>query len=104
MNSSAPTRRIVASGDSERYHLRFLRAFAQLDCAAETLSFFPFDMKRDYAQKVREADLVFVGGGNTVAMVAVWHDRAADDTRPVASVQRVDGAAALSDWPAQALG
>lgn len=64
----------TASGDRELYQLRFLRAFSQLDCRAETLAFFPFDMKRDYAQAVREADLVFVGGGNTVAMLAVWRE------------------------------
>jgi peptidase E len=31
-------------------------------------------MKRDYAQAVREADLVYVGGGNTVAMLVVWRE------------------------------
>jgi len=31
-------------------------------------------MKRDYAQAVREADVVFVGGGNTPAMLAVWRE------------------------------
>lgn len=64
----------TASGDRELYQLRFLRAFSQLDCRPDTLAFFPFDMKRDYAQAVREADLVFVGGGNTVAMLAVWRE------------------------------
>lgn len=64
----------TASGDSERYQLRFLRAFSQLDCQPDCLAFFPFDMKRDYAAAVREADLVFVGGGNTVAMVAAWRE------------------------------
>jgi hypothetical protein len=29
-------------------------------------------MRRDYAAEVRAADLVYVGGGNTVAMLAVW--------------------------------
>ncbi|HSI58946.1 MAG TPA: peptidase E [Ideonella sp.] len=64
----------TASGDRELYQLRFLRAFSQLDCTPSVLAFFPFDMKRDYAQAVREADLVFVGGGNTVAMLAVWRE------------------------------
>ena len=73
-----PTPRVLflatASGDRELYQLRFLRAFSQLDCRPDTLAFFPFDMKRDYAEAVREADLVFVGGGNTVAMLAVWRE------------------------------
>jgi len=64
----------TASGDRELYQLRFLRAFSQLDCTPETLAFFPFDMKRDYARAVLDADLVFVGGGNTVAMLAVWRE------------------------------
>lgn len=64
----------TASGDRELYHLRFLRAFARLGCQADTLSFFPYDMKRDYAQAVRGADMVFVGGGNTPAMLAVWRE------------------------------
>lgn len=62
----------TASGDRELYQLRFLRAFARLDCVADTLAFFPYDMRRDYAAAVAEADLVFVGGGNTPAMLAVW--------------------------------
>jgi peptidase E len=38
------------------------------------LPFFPYEMKRDYAQAVRDADLVYVGGGNTVAMLAIWRE------------------------------
>jgi dipeptidase E len=64
----------TASGDSERARLRFMQLFTELDCRADTLAFFPYEMKRDYAQAVREADLVYVGGGNTVAMVAVWRE------------------------------
>ena len=64
----------TASGDSERARLRFMQLFTQLDCRPDTLAFFPYDMKRDYTQAVRDADLVYVGGGNTVAMVAVWRE------------------------------
>ena len=64
----------TASGDRELYQLRFLRAFSRLDCTTDVLPFFPYDMKRDYAQSVRDADVVFVGGGNTVAMLAVWRE------------------------------
>ena len=64
----------TACGDSERARLRFMQLFTQLDCRPDTLAFFPYDMKRDYAQAVRDADLVYVGGGNTVAMVAVWRE------------------------------
>src|SRR5688572_23650573 len=63
-----------ASGGRGLYQLRFLRAFSRLEGEPDCLAFFPFDMKRDYATEVKEADLVFVGGGNTVAMVAVWRE------------------------------
>jgi dipeptidase E len=64
----------TAGGDPERAQLRFMKLFLQLGCEPSTLPFFPYDMKRDYAQAVREADLVYVGGGNTVAMIAVWRE------------------------------
>ena len=64
----------TASGDGERAQLRFMRLFTALGCHPDTLAFFPYEMKRDYAQAVREADLVYVGGGNTVAMLAIWRE------------------------------
>lgn len=64
----------TANGDSERAQLRFMRLFTGLGCRPDTLAFFPYDMKRDYTQAVRDADLVYVGGGNTVGMVAVWRE------------------------------
>lgn len=70
----------TANGDSERAQLRFMRMFTQLGCRPDTLAFFPYDMKRDYTQAVRDADLVYVGGGNTVAMVAVWREFGFDAT------------------------
>lgn len=80
----------TAAGDGERAQLRFLQAFLKLGCDASTLPFFPYDMKRDYAAEVRAADLVYVGGGNTVAMIAVWRefgfDRALADARDAGTV------------------
>jgi peptidase E len=64
----------TAAGDSERAQLRFYRLFTDIGCRPSTLAFFPFDMKRDYAAAVLEADLIYVGGGNTVAMLAVWRE------------------------------
>ncbi len=64
----------TAMGDSERHRLRFLELFLGLGCDATTLPFFPYQMHRDYAATVAEADLVYVGGGNTVAMLAVWRE------------------------------
>ena len=64
----------TASGDSERAQLKFMKAFSALGCAANTLPFFPYEMKRDYAAEVLAADLIYVGGGNTPAMLAVWRE------------------------------
>lgn len=64
----------TAGGDGERGQLKFHRTFARLDCRADTLPFFPYDMRRDYDRAVLDADLVYVGGGNTPAMLAVWRE------------------------------
>jgi dipeptidase E len=64
----------TASGDSDRAQLNFLKTFTALGCEASTLTFFPFEMKRDYARAVLDADLIYVGGGNTVGMLAVWRE------------------------------
>jgi len=64
----------TASGDSPFAQLKFMRLFSRLGARPDTLAFFPYDMRRDYAAAVRDADVVYVGGGNTVAMVAVWRE------------------------------
>jgi dipeptidase E len=64
----------TASGDSERAQLKFMKAFTALGCVANTLPFFPYEMKRDYVAEVMAADLIYVGGGNTPAMLAVWRE------------------------------
>jgi dipeptidase E len=64
----------TAGGDSERSQLKFIKAFSRLGCRADSLAFFPYDMRRDYADAVAQADLIYVGGGNTVAMLAVWRE------------------------------
>ena len=64
----------TAMGDSERSQLRAWKLFEPLGCEVRTLPFFPYEMKRDYAAEARDADLIYVGGGNTVAMLAVWRE------------------------------
>ena len=64
----------TAHGDAERAQLNAHRMFSSLGCDLRTLPFFEYDMKRDYPAEARAADLVFVGGGNTPAMVAVWRE------------------------------
>jgi len=64
----------TALGDSERGQLAFLKTFTALGCEASALTFFPYEMRRGYRDAVVDADLVYVGGGNTVAMIVVWRE------------------------------
>ena len=64
----------TAGGDGVVGQAKFFRAFTRLDCRPSSLLFFPYDMKCDYRRAVLDADLVYVGGGNTPAMLAVWRE------------------------------
>ena len=64
----------TALGDGIVHQLKAYKTFSRLGCDIQSLPFFPYEMKRDYAAEVRAADLVYVGGGNTVAMIAVWRE------------------------------
>jgi dipeptidase E len=64
----------TAGGDGERGQVKFFRQFSALGARCDVLPFFPYEMKRDYARAVREADVIYVGGGNTPAMLAVWRE------------------------------
>ena len=64
----------LAHGDAESRQLKAYKMFEPLGCELRLLTFFPFDMKRDYVAEAMDADLVYVGGGNTPAMLAVWRE------------------------------
>lgn len=64
----------LAHGDRELGQVKAFKVFSRLGCDVSTLPFFPYEMKRDYAAEARAADLIYVGGGNTPAMVAVWRE------------------------------
>jgi dipeptidase E len=68
----------TAGGDGVVGQLKAYKTFSRLGCDIQSLPFFPYEMKRDYAAEARAADLVYVGGGNTVAMIAVWREFAFD--------------------------
>ncbi|MBX5475742.1 MAG: peptidase E [Clostridia bacterium] len=63
----------TASGDAEGYIQRFYAAFRQLDCEPSHLSLFkpPTD---DLESFVLEKDVVYVGGGNTKNLLALWRE------------------------------
>jgi dipeptidase E len=64
----------TANGDGERGQLKFFRLFSDLAARCSVLPFYMYEMKRDYVRAAREADLIYVGGGNTPAMLAVWRE------------------------------
>jgi dipeptidase E len=62
----------TASGDENAYSVRFYAAMAELDCRPARLPF--FGRTPDLRKLVLEQDVVYVGGGNTKSMLAVWRD------------------------------
>lgn len=60
----------TASGDAERYRLKFYARFSQLNCTPSHLTF--FRRTPNIADWVKAQDIIFVGGGNTKSMLAIW--------------------------------
>ena len=62
----------TASGDSSLYKLGFYRAFSKLDCITSHIDF--FSRTENLEKKVLTQDIIYVGGGNTKSMLAVWNE------------------------------
>ena len=62
----------TASGDSSLYKLNFYRAFSKLDCITSHIDF--FSRTENLEKKVLTQDIIYVGGGNTKSMLAVWKE------------------------------
>jgi len=62
----------TASGDSSLYKLNFYRAFSKLDCITSHIDF--FSRTENLVEKVLTQDIIYVGGGNTKSMLAVWKE------------------------------
>lgn len=62
----------TASAESESYIQRFLDVYAKLPCKPSVLSL--FRPPGDLAQFVLGQDVIFVGGGNTKSMLALWRE------------------------------
>ena len=62
----------TASGDSSLYKLNFYRAFSKLDCITSHIDF--FSRTENLEEKVLTQDIIYVGGGNTKSMLAVWKE------------------------------
>jgi len=63
----------TAHGDADAGRLRFYAGFGQFNCKPTHLPLFA-RTPRDLASFVLEQDAIFVGGGNTRSMLAVWRD------------------------------
>jgi dipeptidase E len=61
----------TASGDNENYIVRFYRRFNGGDCVPSHLGLFNRDIK-DLTEFALAQDVIYVGGGNTANMLAVW--------------------------------
>ena len=62
----------TATGDSEQYIKNFYSVFSKLKCNTSHISFFKRTI--DLQEHIAKQDAVFVGGGNTKSMLAVWRD------------------------------
>ncbi|MCZ6491961.1 MAG: peptidase E [Acidobacteria bacterium] len=62
----------TASGDAATYVDRFYSAFTQLDCQPTHLAL--FDRTPDLRPFLLTQDVIYVGGGNTKSMLAVWRE------------------------------
>jgi peptidase E len=62
----------TAAGDSSRYIAGFYTAFTHLDCQPIHLPLFA--RTPDLMPLIPEQDVIYVGGGNTKSMLAVWRE------------------------------
>lgn len=63
----------TASGDSENYVERFYASFASMDCVPSHLSLFR-PPSSDLEGYVLDHDVIYVGGGNTKNLLALWRE------------------------------
>jgi peptidase E len=63
----------TAGGDSEAGRLRFYAGFSQFECRPTHLPLFA-RTPRDLESFILEQDAIYVGGGNTRSLLAVWRE------------------------------
>jgi dipeptidase E len=67
----------TASGDAEGYVAGFYRAFTSVDCRPSDLGLFERTIG-DLESFVLAQDVIYVGGGNTASLLAVWRAHGLD--------------------------
>jgi len=63
----------TASGESAEYIVKFYSAFGRLGCRTSHLSLFR-PPTADLESFIMEKDIIYVGGGNTKSMLALWQE------------------------------
>ena len=67
----------TATGDDDSYIVRFYSVFTRFNCIPSHIDFFRRTI--DIYEHIMSQDVVFVGGGNTKSMLAVWRDWGMDN-------------------------
>lgn len=62
----------TATGDNDAYKVNYYDVFTKLECNPTHIDFFKRTI--DLSSHIAEQDIIFVGGGNTKSMLAVWKD------------------------------
>ncbi len=63
----------TASGDSDRYIVRFYTAFLKFSCVPSHLSLFSSPLS-DLRSLIFAQDIIYVGGGSTKNLIALWRE------------------------------
>ena len=67
----------TATGDNEAYKVNYYATFSKLNCNPSHLDF--FKRTPDLKRLISNQDAIFVGGGNTKSMLAVWREWGLDN-------------------------
>ena len=67
----------TATGDDTTYIENFYKTFESLGCKTSHIDFFKRTIK--LKEHIDDQDIIFVGGGNTKSMLAVWKDWGLDN-------------------------
>ena len=62
----------TATGDDQGYIDNFYKAFDELNCKTSHINFFKRTI--DLRPHILDQDIIYVGGGNTKSMIAVWKE------------------------------
>ena len=62
----------TATGDNDNYIVRFYTIFTRLNCIPTHIEF--FKRTSDIHTLIMDQDVVFIGGGNTKSMLAIWNE------------------------------